>query len=134
MTDYDIIRVELGLDLDHQDAFAALDRLEAENARLQTEVAKLRDLVGVSASKTIARLKAENARLREKLDDKTNVEQLVSKLEEQLRPRVDIDKFRGGYDCCGCSTYDLIVDDAVRVIRGESLPDLDGAGEGYGEA
>ncbi len=39
-------------------------------------------------------------------------------IETKLRPLIDKGKYDGGYDCCGCSTYDSIVDDAKRVALG----------------
>lgn len=47
-------------------------------------------------------------------------ERLAQEIESQLRPRLDIDDAIGGYNCCGCSTYDQIIDDAIGVVRGES--------------
>jgi hypothetical protein len=29
-------------------------------------------------------------------------------------------------NCCGCSTYSLIVDACIRAIRGQEIPNLDG--------
>jgi hypothetical protein len=46
-------------------------------------------------------------------------ESLISEIEARIRPLIEKDKSHGGYDCCGCSTYDVIVDDCIRVIRGE---------------
>ena len=40
-----------------------------------------------------------------------------------LTPRLDVEKYKGGYDCCGCSTtYDLMEDAlaAIDALRGES--------------
>jgi len=40
-----------------------------------------------------------------------------------LSPMLDVDKYRGGYDCCGCSTtYDLHHDSlaAIDGLRGEA--------------
>ena len=39
-----------------------------------------------------------------------------------LKPRLKVDKYKGGYDCCGCSTtYDLMEDAlaAIDALRGE---------------
>lgn len=39
-----------------------------------------------------------------------------------LKPRLKVEKYKGGYDCCGCSTtYDLMEDAlaAIDALRGE---------------
>lgn len=27
----------------------------------------------------------------------------------------------GGYDCCGCSTYDMILNHAIAIVKGEDF-------------
>jgi len=44
---------------------------------------------------------------------------LLHRIETEVRPLLDLGKYEGGYDCCGCTTYDRIVDDVVRIIREE---------------
>ena len=44
---------------------------------------------------------------------------LVARMEAEIRPLLDVYPLRGGYDCCGCSTYDEILDHVVVIIRGE---------------
>lgn len=60
---------------------------------------------------------------------------LADRLESEIRPlinerpeweRGEPDQFGryemvkvGGYNCCGCSTYDAILDHAIRIVRGE---------------
>lgn len=56
-----------------------------------------------------ARLEAELAQLRTTI---------AAEIEAYCRPRCDTD-----HNCCGCSTYYDIVDDAVRIAKGE--PDGD---------
>lgn len=46
---------------------------------------------------------------------------LAEKLEQEIRPLIDKDKHQGGYDCCGCSTYDTILDHAIAIVRGEQF-------------
>lgn len=46
-------------------------------------------------------------------------EAIAAELESQIRPLIDVDRRDGGYDCCGCSTYDMILDHALAIVRGE---------------
>lgn len=39
---------------------------------------------------------------------------------ETLKPRLWMNTFEGGYDCCGCSTLIDFYEDAIDAIRGES--------------
>lgn len=42
---------------------------------------------------------------------------LAARLEAEIRPLLDKTQREGGYDCCGCSTYDAILDHAIRIVR-----------------
>lgn len=43
---------------------------------------------------------------------------LAERLETEIRPLLDKDKHHeGGYNCCGCSTYDAILDHAIRIVQ-----------------
>lgn len=42
---------------------------------------------------------------------------ILKKIESEIEPKLDKDKWDGGYDCCGCSTYEKIVDDIVAIIK-----------------
>jgi hypothetical protein len=44
---------------------------------------------------------------------------LADELEHQIRPLIDQDKYHGGYNCCGCSTYGMILDHAIAIVHGE---------------
>lgn len=44
-------------------------------------------------------------------------EAIAQEVEDYLRPRLEKRPFEGGYDCCGCSTYEQIIEDALRIIR-----------------
>lgn len=47
---------------------------------------------------------------------------LADKLEQEIRPLIRKDRsHEGGYDCCGCDTYDLILDHAIAIVRGEQF-------------
>ena len=46
-------------------------------------------------------------------------EELAQRLEAEIRPLVGLSKLHGGYDCCGCSTYDAILDHAIAIVKGE---------------
>jgi hypothetical protein len=48
--------------------------------------------------------------------------ELAARLEQEIRPLIELPKTRGGYDCCGCRTYDDILDHAIRVVLGEAKP------------
>lgn len=45
-------------------------------------------------------------------------DELIAQIDTLVRPRLDVYKYDGGYDCCGCSTYGQIVDDIVAIIKG----------------
>lgn len=53
------------------------------------------------------------------MSDEDLRQRLADQLEAEIRPLIDTDKVKGGYDCCGCSTYDDILDHAIRIVRGE---------------
>ncbi len=48
-------------------------------------------------------------------------QELVELLESEVRPLLAQSKYDDppGYDCCGCPTYDEILDHAIRIVRGE---------------
>lgn len=46
------------------------------------------------------------------------MEHLSNRLEAEIRPLLEKDKYDGGYNCCGCSTYDEILDHAIRIVKG----------------
>jgi hypothetical protein len=45
-------------------------------------------------------------------------QQLAAEIREKLEPRLEQDPHHGGYNCCGCATYEEIVNDAVAVVLG----------------
>lgn len=42
--------------------------------------------------------------------------QVGERLEREIRPLINKDRYEGGYDCCGCTTYDEILDHAIRIV------------------
>lgn len=46
-------------------------------------------------------------------------EQLAKQLEEGIRPLLYKRTSLGGYNCCGCGSYDEILDHAIRIVKGE---------------
>jgi hypothetical protein len=52
-------------------------------------------------------------------------EALAAQVEAEIRPLLDsgVSEYDGGYNCCGCSTYDLILDHALALIRGQRYED-----------
>lgn len=46
--------------------------------------------------------------------------ELAKILEAEIRPLVSSG---GKYDCCGCSTYEQILDHAIRIVN-EHLPEM----------
>lgn len=42
---------------------------------------------------------------------------IADAIDAELTPKVGTPDDRGGYDCCGCGTYQRIVDDAARLVR-----------------
>jgi hypothetical protein len=52
------------------------------------------------------------------MTDEALREAIVAELESKVRPLIHMDRLHeGGYDCCGCSTYDEILDHAIRIVR-----------------
>jgi hypothetical protein len=55
----------------------------------------------------------------------TGLERALARIATEIRPRTEIDTYstdaagRPGFDCCGCSTYDAIVDEVERILREE---------------
>lgn len=43
-------------------------------------------------------------------------------LEQEIRPLISKGIEHGGYDCCGCDTYDQILDRAIEIVLGPVLP------------
>lgn len=44
---------------------------------------------------------------------------LADEMEATIRPLIDQDRsHQGGYNCCGCSTYDYILDHAKAIVLG----------------
>ena len=49
-------------------------------------------------------------------------EALAERLDAEIRPLIlgDPKSYKAGeYDCCGCSTYEQILDHAIAIVRGE---------------
>jgi hypothetical protein len=46
-------------------------------------------------------------------------EEIVARMEAEIRPLLDPSPWEGGYNCCGCSTYADILDHAIAIVRGE---------------
>lgn len=45
-------------------------------------------------------------------------DELAQRLEDEIRPLIAKDRLHeGGYNCCGCETYDEILDHAIRMVR-----------------
>ena len=42
---------------------------------------------------------------------------IAEQLEAEIRPLIDKDKWDGGYNCCGCATYNAILDHAIRIVQ-----------------
>lgn len=61
--------------------------------------------------------------------DAVDAERVIERMELEIRPLLDEDKYHGGYDCCGCSTYDDILDHAIRVVREASIAEAGSASE-----
>lgn len=50
---------------------------------------------------------------------------LAGELERQIRPLIYKDRSgQGGYDCCGCSTYEMILDHAIAIVLGEEYSEV----------
>lgn len=45
--------------------------------------------------------------------------ELAKQMESEIRPLLGESTMHDGYNCCGCSTYDDILDHALRIVRGE---------------
>jgi hypothetical protein len=46
---------------------------------------------------------------------------IATELEERIRPLISLPR-SDGYNCCGCSTYDQILDDAISLVMGKEPP------------
>lgn len=50
-------------------------------------------------------------------------EKIAQEIEAEVGPLLELDRaHEGGYNCCGCETYQAILDHAVRVVRGHYVP------------
>lgn len=49
----------------------------------------------------------------------TEREQIAEELERVIRPLLEREKYDEGYNCCGCSTYDMVLDHAIAIVKGE---------------
>lgn len=47
---------------------------------------------------------------------------LAWRLEQDIRPLISKGTNEGGFNCCGCSTYDAILDRAIEIVLGPVLP------------
>lgn len=47
----------------------------------------------------------------------TLLDHLAQRLEDEIRPLINTDALSGGYDCCGCTSYDEILDHAIRIVK-----------------
>lgn len=45
-------------------------------------------------------------------------QQIADDVRAAVEPLIELDKDHGGYDCCGCSTYEAILDHCIAVILG----------------
>lgn len=53
-------------------------------------------------------------------DDATR-DRIAQEIEREVRPLLDVSRFDGGYNCCGCTTYDQIVDHCLRIVRNDGM-------------
>lgn len=51
------------------------------------------------------------------MNQSIQVQELLDAIKVNIEPKLHVDKSHGGYDCCGCSTYGVIVDDIKDLIR-----------------
>lgn len=49
---------------------------------------------------------------------------ILARIEAEIEPRLDKRPEDGGYDCCGCSIYEKIVDDIKEIVRESPPPQL----------
>jgi hypothetical protein len=55
--------------------------------------------------------------------------QFADEIKSKLEPRLEEDQYTGGYNCCGCSTYRQIMEDAIAIALGTyEAPTLDADG------
>lgn len=45
------------------------------------------------------------------------LQEVLDRIASEVRPKLDLDPFDQGYNCCGCSTYDKIVEDIEAIVR-----------------
>ncbi|AYY11599.1 hypothetical protein EF847_01515 [Actinobacteria bacterium YIM 96077] len=85
-------------------------RLLAEVRRLRSQLELVPRLVDLN--KRLARI--------EQLDEVRKCEEIAAQVEAEIRPLIKTSGMSGGYDCCGCPTYDTILDHAIRIIKEQS--------------
>lgn len=49
-------------------------------------------------------------------------QEILDRIASEVRPKLGEDTYRGGYDCCGCSSYDKIVEDIESIVREVGSP------------
>lgn len=74
------------------------------------------------------------------MGDREFAEKLLMAIQVEIRPKLDQETEWeddggniGGYDCCGCSTYDQIVEDIEALIRREGGLPLPAPSTGEGD-
>lgn len=45
------------------------------------------------------------------------LDEVLARIAAEVRPKLDESTHQGGYDCCGCSSYDRIVEDIEAIVR-----------------
>ncbi len=46
-------------------------------------------------------------------------DRILARIEDEVRPLLSKFDDEGGYDCCGCSSYEAILNHAIRLIQEE---------------
>jgi hypothetical protein len=56
----------------------------------------------------------------------TQFARIEDRFSAELEPLLGVSDLNGGYNCCGCSTYQGIYEHALRIVREEMMVDQNG--------
>jgi hypothetical protein len=46
--------------------------------------------------------------------------QIAGRIRAEVEPLLELDKWDGGYNCCGCGTYDMILEHCIAIVEGRT--------------
>lgn len=57
------------------------------------------------------------------MNEQETREAIAARIRAEVEPLLDVEKYDNGYDCCGCSTYWMIVEHCVAIALGKERPE-----------